>query len=97
MLAGTKALPVGCASFDDRAWLQLQRTRRALRWALEGIVCQHLTVARVAEGLAVSWNTANDAVLVRVGGPCSATRPGSTASTWSASRNTCGGTVRRTV
>ena len=34
-----------------------------LRWALEGIVCQHLTVARVAEGLAVSWNTANDAVL----------------------------------
>jgi hypothetical protein len=37
--------------------------RRALRWALEGIVCQHLTVARVAEGLGVSWNTANDAVL----------------------------------
>ncbi|HBD4641939.1 TPA: transposase, partial [Shigella flexneri] len=29
----------------------------------EGIVCQHLTVARVAEGLAVSWNTANGAVL----------------------------------
>jgi hypothetical protein len=26
-------------------------------------VCQHLTVARVAEGLGVSWNTANDAVL----------------------------------
>ena len=25
--------------------------------------CQHLTVARVAEGLAVAWNTANDAVL----------------------------------
>jgi transposase len=25
-------------------------SRRALRWALEGIVCQHLTVARVAEG-----------------------------------------------
>ena len=38
-------------------------SRRALRWALEGIVCQHLTVARIAEGLAVSWNTANDAVL----------------------------------
>jgi transposase len=37
-------------------------SRRALRWALEGIVCQHLTVARVAEGLGVSWNTANDAV-----------------------------------
>ena len=26
-------------------------------------MCQHLTVARVAEGLAVSWGTANDAVL----------------------------------
>lgn len=38
-------------------------SRRGLRWALEGIVCQHLTVARIAEGLAVSWNTANKAVL----------------------------------
>ena len=38
-------------------------SRRGLRWALEGIVCQHLTVARVAEGLGVSWHTANDAVL----------------------------------
>jgi len=38
-------------------------SRGALRWALEAIVCQHLTVARVAEGLGVSWNTANDAVL----------------------------------
>jgi len=38
-------------------------SHRGLRWALEGIVCQHLTVARVAEGLGVSWNTANDAVL----------------------------------
>jgi len=40
-------------------------SRRGLRWALEAIVCQHLTVARVAEGLAVSWNTANDAVLAQ--------------------------------
>ncbi len=38
-------------------------SRRGLRWALEGIVVGHLTVARVAEGLGVSWNTANDAVL----------------------------------
>ncbi|MDQ3628575.1 MAG: ISL3 family transposase [Actinomycetota bacterium] len=38
-------------------------SRRGLRWALEGIACQHLTVARIAEGLGVSWNTANDAVL----------------------------------
>jgi transposase len=37
--------------------------RRGLRWALEGIVCQHLTVARIAEGLSVSSNTAKDAVL----------------------------------
>ena len=38
-------------------------TPAALRWALEGIVVQHLSVARVAEGLGVSWNTANTAVL----------------------------------
>ena len=38
-------------------------TRGALRWALAAIVCQHLTVARVAEALGVAWNTANDAVL----------------------------------
>lgn len=38
-------------------------SRRGLRWALEASVCQHLTVARVAEGLGVAWNTANDAVL----------------------------------
>jgi transposase len=38
-------------------------SRRAVRWALEAIVVQHLTVARVAEGLAVAWDTANDAVL----------------------------------
>jgi transposase len=38
-------------------------SRRALHWALDGLVVQHLTVARIAEALAVSWNTANDAVL----------------------------------
>lgn len=38
-------------------------SRRGLRWALTGLVVQHLTVARVAEGLGVAWNTANDAVL----------------------------------
>jgi transposase len=38
-------------------------SRRGLRWALEAMVAQHLTVARVAEGLGVAWNTANDAVL----------------------------------
>ena len=38
-------------------------SRRAVQWALQALVCQHLSVARVAEGLAVSWNTANNAVL----------------------------------
>jgi len=38
-------------------------SRGGLRWALTGLVAQHLTVARIAEGLGVSWNTANDAVL----------------------------------
>lgn len=38
-------------------------SRTALRWALTGIVVAHLSIARVAEGLAVSWGTANTAVL----------------------------------
>ncbi len=38
-------------------------SRRALRWALEALVVQHLTIARIAEALAVSWTTANTAVL----------------------------------
>jgi transposase len=38
-------------------------SRRGLRWALEAIVCQHLSMSRAAEALAVSWNTANNAVL----------------------------------
>ncbi|HET6915493.1 MAG TPA: ISL3 family transposase [Acidimicrobiales bacterium] len=47
------------AAAEPRAKL----SRRGLRWALEGIVVGHLTVARVAEGLGVAWSTANDAVL----------------------------------
>ncbi len=47
------------AAAEPRAKL----SRRGLRWALEGIVLGHLTIARVAEGLGVSWNTANTAVL----------------------------------
>ena len=38
-------------------------SRAGLTWALIAIVCQHLTVTRVAEALAVAWSTANDAVL----------------------------------
>ncbi len=38
-------------------------SRRGLWWALEALVCQHLRVARVADALGVSWNTADDAVL----------------------------------
>lgn len=38
-------------------------SRHGLQWALEGIVVQHLTGARVAEGLGAARNTANDDVL----------------------------------
>lgn len=41
----------------------MKLSRTGLRWALEGIVVAHLTVARVAEGLGVAWDTANNAVL----------------------------------
>lgn len=47
------------AAAPERAKL----SRRGMRWALEGIVLDHLTVSRVAAGLGVSWHTANDAVL----------------------------------
>jgi transposase len=47
------------AAAEPRAKL----SRRGLRWALEALVVQHLTVARIAEGLGVAWSTANDAVL----------------------------------
>jgi transposase len=47
------------AAAEPRAKL----SRRALGWALEGLVVAHLSVARIAEALAVSWNTANAAVL----------------------------------
>ncbi|WP_244963257.1 hypothetical protein [Actinomyces trachealis] len=38
-------------------------SRARLRWALSGIVVQHLSMARVAQGLGVWWSTANEAVL----------------------------------
>jgi transposase len=38
-------------------------SRAGLAWALVAVVVQHLTVSRIAEGLAVAWDTANDAVL----------------------------------
>ena len=38
-------------------------SRAGLSWALVALVVQHLTVARIAEGLDVAWDTANDAVL----------------------------------
>lgn len=44
---------------DPRAKL----SRATARWALVGLVVHHLTVARITQGLAVSWNTANTAVL----------------------------------
>ena len=58
----------GCAhvwrqDLGNAAEPRAKLSRRALQWALKAIVCQHLTVARVAEALAVSWNTANNAVL----------------------------------
>lgn len=58
----------GCAhvwrqDLGNAAEPRTKLSRRALQWALKAIVCQHLTVARVAEALAVSWNTANNAVL----------------------------------
>ncbi|SQC36730.1 Transposase and inactivated derivatives [Rothia kristinae] len=38
-------------------------SRGGMRWALEAIVIEHLTVSRAAAGLGVSWHTANTAIL----------------------------------
>ena len=38
-------------------------SRGGMRWALEALVIDHLTIARIAAGLGVAWHTANDAVL----------------------------------
>ncbi|WP_087483673.1 ISL3 family transposase [Brachybacterium massiliense] len=47
------------AAAPERAKL----SRGGMRWALEGLVIDHLTIARIAAGLGVAWHTANDAVL----------------------------------
>lgn len=41
-------------------------SRGGIRWALEAIVVDRLSVSRVAAGLGVSWHTANTAVLEAV-------------------------------
>lgn len=51
--------PLGCAG--PRRGRSSRAAGFGGRW--EAIVVQHLTVARVDEGLGVAWNIANDAVL----------------------------------
>mgnify|MGYP000870499781 FL=1 len=58
----------GCAhvwrqDMSQAAAPRAKLSRAAVRWALAGLVVHHLTVARIAQALAVSWNTANTAVL----------------------------------
>lgn len=38
-------------------------SRGGMRWALEAVVVDHLTVSRAAAGLGVGWHTANTAIL----------------------------------
>lgn len=47
----------------DAAAPRAKLSRAAVCWALVALVAQHLTVARIAEALDLSWDTANDAVL----------------------------------
>ena len=65
-LARYRCAPCGRVWREDMAAAAEPRakiSRGGLAWALSGIVCQHLTVARIAEALGVSWNCANTAVL----------------------------------
>ncbi|WP_375388275.1 ISL3 family transposase [uncultured Amnibacterium sp.] len=47
----------------DAAAPRAKLTKTALRWSLEALLVQKLTVARVADALDVAWHTANDAVI----------------------------------
>ena len=49
-------------------------SRRGLRWALEALVVQHLTVTRIAEGLDVAWDTASPSA-IRATVRCATTSP----------------------
>ena len=58
----------GCGRFftEDTTCVAEKRaklTRVGMRWALQALVVDHLTISRVAAGLGVSWHTANTAVL----------------------------------
>jgi hypothetical protein len=44
-------------------------SRAAVRWALKALVVQHLTVARVADALAVAWDTGVSGGLCKWSGP----------------------------
>src|SRR5699024_1122283 len=41
-------------------------SRGGLAWALHAVVLGHMSMARVAASLGVSWNTANTAILAEV-------------------------------
>ncbi|GAA1352889.1 ISL3 family transposase [Falsarthrobacter nasiphocae] len=45
------------------AWPRTKLSRHAALWALRAVVIDRLSITRVAAGLGVAWNTANDAVL----------------------------------
>jgi hypothetical protein len=73
---------------DARAKL----SRHGRRWALEGIVVQHLTVARVVRGSGCRGTPPTTRSWPKDGGSSSTTRPGSTECRSSASTSTRGGT-----
>lgn len=54
---------VWCQDTSAAAEPRAKLSRRGVRWALVALVAQHLTVARIAGGLGVAWDTANSAVL----------------------------------
>ena len=54
---------VWCQDLSQAADPRTKLSRSAVPWALTGVVVHHLTVARIAEALSMSWNTANTAVL----------------------------------
>lgn len=63
--AAASALDAGARLEDLTAAVarRVKRSRRAMRWALEALVIDHLTISCITTGLGVSWHTADDAAL----------------------------------
>ena len=64
LVLGSMSMSIGTSSGTTTAAEPgAKLSRGGMRWALEAVVVDHLTVSRAAEGLGVGWHTTNTAIL----------------------------------